>query len=181
MLFYHKYFKDKSSELDVSESFLMFSLGLRTFTWDDLSLNFVVVVVGRWKEIIYITFKKCSFWSKTLGIILETFPGHFMNDISYSYNASSKATWASTILPGNCKEWDLSWPWHLRKLAYRCKQRPGLWTCQPSISWVSASQHAKEGFVCRDHIPQIPAWIMRNENYMELIHCLYHWVNILNL
>lgn len=106
------------------------------------------VVVGRWKEVIYIAFKKCSFWSKTLVVTLETFPGHFMNDISNSYNASSKATWTSTILPGNCKEWDLYWPWLLRKLANHCKkQRPRPWTCHPSISWVSAMP-ACQGGIC---------------------------------
>lgn len=130
------YFKDKYSELNFSNSPLIFSHGLRTFRWGDLSFNSFCWKIER--DHLY-QFQKYSLRSKTLVIILETFPGHFMNDISNSYNASSRATWASTMLLGYCEEWDLYWPWNLMKLAYHCKkQKPRLWTC-PSFHFLSVS------------------------------------------
>lgn len=92
--------------------------------------------VGRWKEIIFISCKNV-YWSDTIIIIiLETFPGRFLNNIPNSI-MQKQSNWTSTILPGNCRQWDLYWPWNLRKLVYHCKkQKLRLWTC-PSFHFLS--------------------------------------------
>ena len=112
-------------------------------------------------------------------------PGHFLSNITNSRSVQSKATWTSTILPGSCKEWDLYWPWNLLNLAHHCqKRKPRLWTCPcPSFHFLSNFNASVSGrdatFVCRDHTSQIPAQILRREKYTELIHCLYHQVDII--
>lgn len=119
--------------------------------------------------------QKRSLWCEITVILLETFPGHFLNDIPNSHNASSKTTWTSTILPGNCKNWDLYWPWSLMKLAYHYKnQKHRLWLC---LSFHFPS-------ICNTSIPNMDITHRFQHGFggKTLVHCLYHQVcNFLSL